>query len=72
MEKNRIILSLGIWGFDDISHEEISNLLELTPTKTYVVGEKRNPNNPNSPLIKRNGWIIDATDNQYFSFLNNP
>ena len=66
--KNKIVLDLGIWDFDDITHNEITEMLGIQPIKVYVKGEKRNPKNPNSPLIKKNGWRMSSPLDEYASF----
>lgn len=40
--KNEIILRFSIWGFDDITHDEISELIGIKPSKVYVKGERKN------------------------------
>ena len=42
--QNEIILRFCIWGFEDISHDEISKAIGFTPTKIYIKGQKKNPN----------------------------
>lgn len=66
--KNEIIVSFGIFDFNDITHDDITQTLGLKPIKCYVKGQKRNPKNHNSPLIKKNSWIIDSGLNKYSTF----
>ena len=54
---NEIILRLGIWDFNDISHKEISNSLSVEPTKEYFKGQKRSKNV--SAISKKNGWLFN-------------
>ncbi len=70
MENNQVILSFCIWNFEDISHSDISEMLGLLPEKTYVKGEKRNPNNldPNSPKIKNHGWLLGSGLDEHAPF----
>ncbi|MNS92744.1 hypothetical protein D3C86_1439770 [compost metagenome] len=68
MKKNKIILSFSLLDFNDITPEEITQLLNVNPTKICVKGQRRNPKNPESPLIKQNGWMIDSPLGQYASF----
>src|ERR1700756_569198 len=71
MEKrNQVDLRFSIWNFDDISHSDISAILDLIPVRLFIKGEPRNPKNtkPDSPKIKQNGWIIDSGLSQYDSF----
>ncbi|MBN9299940.1 MAG: DUF4279 domain-containing protein [Filimonas sp.] len=67
--KNEIHLEFCIWGFDDISHEEISKTLGIKPSKIYVKGE---PVNPKFPLKKasKNGWRMRIEEDAYASFEN--
>ncbi|WP_156307814.1 DUF4279 domain-containing protein [Sphingobacterium endophyticum] len=58
VEKNQILLSLCIFGFDDVSHQEISNLLGIQPSKVHTKGLKINPKVDR--LAKKNGWFLDA------------
>lgn len=66
--KNEIIVSFGIFDFNDVSHTDITNSLGIIPVKIYVKGEKKNIKNPDSPFIKRNGWVMDSGLNKYSSF----
>ncbi len=68
MEKNKIILDFCIWGFDDITHNEITQIIGVTPIKLYIKGEKRNPNLPNSNLIDKNGWRMASPLSEYCTF----
>jgi len=63
---NEIILRLGIWDFNDISHKEISNSLSVEPTKEYFKGQKRSKNV--SAISKKNGWLFQPTLNLQLSF----
>ncbi len=67
MGKNEISFSFCIWDFNDISHDEISELLGVKPSKVYIKGERKNPKV--NALAKKNGWILDppGCDN-YSSF----
>jgi len=60
MKKNEIILSFGIFDFNDISHDEISEFLGIQPEKIRVKGEKKNPKNPDSSLITKNIWSMGS------------
>lgn len=64
--RNEIILRFGIWGFDDMTHDEISKVTELVPTKIYIKGQKKNINF--SVLSKENGWLYQPTKDVYSSF----
>jgi len=53
--KNDLNLRFCIWEYDDISHEDITNTLKLTPLKTYIKGKKINPRFER--IAKQNGWV---------------
>lgn len=57
MEDNRIRLSLCIWGFEDILHEDISKGIGFQPTKIHEKGKRLNPRYPK--VAKENGWFLD-------------
>jgi len=64
--KNKIVLTIGIWDFEDITHQEISDALGLTPIKIFVKGEKTNPKF--QVLAKKNGWMYSQVDREYEPF----
>lgn len=66
MKKNEISLSFCIWGFDDITHDQLTKLLDCIPSEVYVKGKRKNPKF--SGLAKENGWIIDSQYDKYTSF----
>ena len=68
MEKNKVVLDFCIFDFEDITHDSITDLLNIQPVKIHVKGAKRNSNNPNSPLIKQNSWRMNADLDEYASF----
>lgn len=68
MVKNKVVVDFKIVGYDDISHETISQLTGIEPIKVFIKGNPRNPNNPDSPLIKFNGWIMNAKLHEDASF----
>jgi hypothetical protein len=68
MDKNQVDLRLLIVDFEDISHDDITNLLGIEPTHTSVKGDKRNPKNPNSPLKTNNSWSMDSGLGMHTSF----
>jgi hypothetical protein len=53
--KNEIDLSLCLWQFEDITHEEITALTGLQPFKVFVKGERKSK--VSTALCKENGWI---------------
>jgi hypothetical protein len=57
MKKHQIDLRFCVWEFDDISHDEITALMGLSPTYIHVKGQPKNPLFSGS-LAKDNGWII--------------
>jgi len=64
--RNEIIVRFCIWGFEDISHDEISKATGLTPNKIYIKGQKKNPRF--SPLAKENGWLFQPSDDPHLPF----
>lgn len=52
---NEISISFTIRGYEDISHDDISDSLGLVPYKVYVKGEPMSPRSPRE--AKNNGWI---------------
>ena len=67
--KNEVIVRFCIWDFDDLTHEEMSNLLGIMPDKTYIKGQKRNPNSATGKAVfSRNGWLMASGLDKYSSF----
>lgn len=53
--ESEIHLTLGIWGFTEISHNEISDIVGLQPVKVHIKGERINPKF--LTVSKENGWM---------------
>ena len=68
MKKNEIHLGFSIYGFNDITHEEITKLLGIQPSHQRIKGQIKNPKNPNSPLIEVNKWTMDSGLDRYSDF----
>jgi len=66
MKRNRIVLDFGIWDFDDITHEDITQALGVQPVKKYIKGERVNANF--LPLSKNNGWRMRSPCSEQDSF----
>lgn len=66
MKRNKVDLRFGIWRFDDVSHDYITQLIGISPTKFFIKGERKNPKS--SALFKTNGWIIAPGLDEYASF----
>ncbi|WAC14443.1 DUF4279 domain-containing protein [Dyadobacter pollutisoli] len=66
MDKNEIHLSFCIWGFKDITHDKLSKILEIAPSKIFIEGERMNPKF--SQLAKENGWFLDASTDKFTPF----
>ncbi len=68
--KNKVFLNFAINDFDDISHDEISRALDMTPYKIYIKGTKRIPhsNSPNPALWSSNRWIMANPLSEFYSF----
>jgi len=64
---NEIWLELGVYSFDDITHEELSAILGLEPTRIMVKGQPKR-NRPNAPIWKGNGWRYQATKDVFMPF----
>ncbi len=64
---NEIYLDFCIWNFDDITHQEITQILGITPSKIYVKGKPTNPKLPQN-ISKVNGWRMGSGLNKQFSF----
>lgn len=66
MKRNEVKLSFCIWGFNDINHDELTEILEIKPSKIFIEGKRLNPKFPR--LAKENGWFIDPPVARYASF----
>lgn len=64
--QHEVILRFCIWGFEDILPENITQLLDINPSKIYVKGKQMNSINPR--IAKGNGWIIDSSLDKYAPF----
>jgi hypothetical protein len=63
---NEICLTFGVWGFTDVTHQDISGMLNLEPVKVHVLGERINPRI--LPVAKENGWMYTHSGNVSDSF----
>src|SRR5687768_8087731 len=59
--KHEIYLDFVIADFEDITHDEISDMLGLKPRKVYLKGAKKNPNSESNAVFKRNRWIVSSS-----------
>ncbi|CVK16193.1 protein of unknown function (DUF4279) [Apibacter mensalis] len=57
LDLNELYFEFFIWGYDDITHEDITKLLNINPTMIYIKGKPMNPKM--KILAKKNGWRID-------------
>ena len=64
--KNEVVLDFCIWGFEDITPDEITQMIGIQPIKIYIKGEKKN--SKFSALEKQNGWRMGSTLDQNASF----
>src|ERR1700760_2382924 len=64
--KNEIFLHFVIWDFDDISHDEITRILNIEPIRIYVKGDRVNPKFER--LAKTNGWRMGCGLDKYTPF----
>lgn len=65
--QNEIVLRFGIWGFTDITHDDITISMGINPSKIYVKGERKNPNSKFPAFAKENGWLLEPSD-RYLPF----
>ncbi|CVK16164.1 protein of unknown function (DUF4279) [Apibacter mensalis] len=56
LDLNNMYFDFCIWNYEDITHEDITRMLEITPSIVYVKGQRIRPNIPR--LSKQNGWIL--------------
>jgi hypothetical protein len=68
MRKNEIYLSFGIFDFEDITHDEITNLLGIEPSHVRIKGYPKNPKNIDGPLITNNLWRMSSGLDKYTDF----
>jgi|SRR5215217_4845340 len=66
MKKNEIHLSFCIWGFQDISHSEITVIMGVSPSGIHIEGERMN--SKSSRLAKENGWFLDSSTDKLIPF----
>jgi hypothetical protein len=66
MNKHEVWLDFEISGFDDITHEQLSDQLGLQPFRIYVKGQPKKPGI--SALSKKNRWLIRGTDDVHVPF----
>jgi len=57
---HKVDLRVCIWGFENISHNELSHALGVKPTKSYFKNELKNPKS--TVAAKENGWIWSAKE----------
>jgi hypothetical protein len=58
MKTHRVELRLGIWGFEDIAHEKLTELIGVKPIKDYFKDKPVNKKLPNGKISDENGWLI--------------
>jgi len=68
MKKNEVDLRFCIADFEEIGHADITKVIGVNPTYIRVIGEKRNPKNPDSPLWKNNLWSMNSGLDKYANF----
>lgn len=57
LDLNNMYFDFCIWNYEDITHEDITKLLNINPTMIYIKGKPMNPKM--KILAKKNGWRID-------------
>jgi hypothetical protein len=69
MKKNELILRFGIYGFNDVAHDMITQSLNIEPDYVRIKGQKKNSKNPESTAtIDTNSWLMGSGLDQYSSF----
>lgn len=66
--KNEIHLNFTIADFEDITHDEITQKLGISPKKIYVKGTKKYPDSSVATLVRRNRWIMGSPLNEHSTF----
>ncbi|MGK6353564.1 DUF4279 domain-containing protein [Parapedobacter sp. DT-150] len=66
MERHEIKLSFCVWGFKDISHDDLTKILDVAPSKIFIEGERMNPKFPR--LAKENAWFLDSPAERFADF----
>jgi uncharacterized protein DUF4279 len=64
--KNEIYLDFTIADFDDITHDEITQRLDIVPTKIYLKGQRLN--SQFTGISKRNRWLMGSGLDKHASF----
>lgn len=64
--KNKIVLDFCIWGFEDLTSGEITEMLNIQPVKVYTKGEK--VDSKFLIVAEENGWRMTSYLDQYASF----
>ena len=57
LDLNELYFEFIIRGYNDITHEDITRMLNIKPSKIYIKGKPMNPKM--KILAKKNGWRID-------------
>lgn len=64
--KNEIVLRFCIWDFEDQTPDQITNLLQISPSKVFIKGERKNPKF--APIAEANSWFLNASAGKYAPF----
>lgn len=64
--KNEVFLDFCIWNFEDITHEEITQTLGITPTRIYIKGQQVDAKFLR--ISKTNGWRMSSGLDTHVSF----
>jgi hypothetical protein len=64
--KNEVYLDFIIADFEDITHEDITQTLNINPAWVHVKGQKRNPKF--AIISKNNVWSMSSGLDKYASF----
>lgn len=63
--KHEVYLDFTIADFENLTHDEITQILGINPKKIYVKGSKKTPT---SSVVRRNRWIMGSPLNEFESF----
>lgn len=62
MEQNQIELGFHVYDFEDLTHDELTTLFGVNPSRIHVAGKPISESSPR--LAKKNAWMLSAPDLQ--------
>jgi len=67
--KNEIFLDFRIVGFEDLTPDDLTRILDIQPFEITIKGERKNPQKPDGKAVfKNNAWITRSGLDKYSSF----